>query len=127
MKYKRGLDKGGADKILSAGLELVCAISAEDADVIALRLENTGSSALTGFDIKTSVARNAEADSISAPSWTEEDGLIVTRGASTSPAYLSAGSSVSLSINVSDRAELQVWASGPGATLVVEAGLYSAG
>ena len=62
MKYQRGMDNGGADKILSASLELVCSIGCTDADVVALRLENIGSSALTGFELRAKVSRDAPAD-----------------------------------------------------------------
>ena len=124
MKYQRGMDNGGADKILSASLELVCSIGCTDADVVALRLENIGSAALTGFELRAKVSRDAPADALPVASWTTDDGLVLTRPASVSPVTLAAGAKTRLSVNVSDSTDLEIWASGAGARLAVEAGIY---
>ncbi len=127
MKYQRGMDNGGADKILSASLELVCSISCTDADVVALRLNNIGSSALTGFELRAKVSRDAPADALPVANWTTDDGLVITRPASASPVTLASSGKTRLSVNVSDSTDLEIWASGAGARLAVEAGIYSAG
>lgn len=125
MKYLGNLNgDAGLSKILAAGLTLVASIDVADADVVALRLENTGASALTDFELRAAVARGATADELAVTSWTTDDGLILTRPASVTPVTLASGASTRLSVNVSDSTELQIWASGNGATLVVEAGAY---
>lgn len=125
MKYIGNLNgDAGASKILAAGLTLVASIDVSNADVVSLRLENTGASSLTDFELRASVARGATADELAVSSWTTDDGLILTRPASVTPVTLAAGASTRLSVNVSDSTDLQIWASGAGATLTVEAGIY---
>ncbi len=70
------------------------------------------------------MSRDASADALSVSSWTTDDGLVLTRPASVSPVTLAAAAKTRLSVNVSDSTDLEIWASGAGARLAVEAGIY---
>jgi hypothetical protein len=123
MKYTDNF--GGASKVgLGAALSLVRSFPVADLDVLSLRLANTGASAVTGFELRASVATGAPVDVLPVATWTAEDGLTVFRPASAALNTLAAGVSTRLGVNVSDSAELQVWASGTGAVLELTAGGY---
>lgn len=123
MKYTDNF--GGASKVgLGAALSLVRSFPVADLDVLSLRLANTGASAVTGFELRASVSKDAPADTLPVASWTVEDGLVVFRPSAVALNTLGAGVAARLGVNVSDSAELQVWASGVGAVLEVTAGGY---
>ncbi|MFH1813393.1 MAG: hypothetical protein ABIF28_04400 [Pseudomonadota bacterium] len=123
MKYTDNF--GGASKVgLGVALSLVRSFPVADLDVLSLRLANTGASAVTGFELRASVANGAPADVLPVTSWVVDDGLTVFRPASVALTTLAAGVSTRLGVNVSDSAELQVWASGVDAVLEVSAGGY---
>lgn len=122
MKYTD--DFGGTTKTgLGASLALVRSIPVADLDVLSLRLANTGASALTGFELRAAVAKGATADALPVASWTVEDGLVF-RPAAVALNTLAAGTTTRLGVNVSDSAELHVYASGAGAVLEISAGGY---
>jgi uncharacterized membrane protein len=70
------------------------------------------------------VAKGAPADTLPVANFTVDDGLVIFRPASLPLATLPADATTRLGINVSDSAELQVWASGLGAVLEVTGGGY---
>lgn len=123
MKY---VDNFGGAKVtgLGAALSLVRSFDVADLDVLSLRLANTGASPLTGFELRAAVAKGVTADPLPVGSWTVEDGLVIFRPSAVALNTLGAGVASRLGVNVSDSAELQVWASGAGAVLSVEAGGY---
>lgn len=123
MKYVDNF--GGAKAIgLGAALSFVRSFEVANLDVLSLRLANTGASPLSGFELRAAVAKGAPADPLPVGSWTVEDGLVIFRPAVVALNTLGAGVAARLGVNVSDSAELQVWASGAGAVLSVEAGGY---
>lgn len=123
MKYTDNF--GGASKTgLGASLSLIRSFAVAQLDVLSLRLTNTGASALTGFELRASVAKDAPADALPVANWTVEDGQVLFRSSAVALNTLGAGVAARLGVNVSDSAELQVWASGAGAVLEVIAGGY---
>lgn len=123
MKYVDNF--GGAKAVgLGAALSLVRSFEVTDLDVLSLRLANTGVSSLTGFELRAAVAKGAPADPLPVGSWTVEDGLVIFRPAEFALNTLDPGVVSRLGVNVSDSAELQVWASGSGAVLDLSVGGY---
>lgn len=114
---------GEIRKGLEASLALVRRLDVSGLDVVQVDVENFGASAMTGLQVLGRVSAGGPLRDITPPSWTTPSTLLWSPAAA-NLALLAPGANAQVGLNVTALYEIEIYASGVGAVLALNAGGY---
>ena len=121
MKLGTSFDR--STSVPGASLADMTGYACPSADVLAIDIENVGSSAVTGFSVLGRISSKAPFRDITPVSFTVQSYDVLDESP-VSPSTLAAGAFAKFALNVSTYESVRLQASGVGAVLVIHAATY---